>query len=151
MTLRVKVGIALLAAAAVVVAAVWFAMSGQSGGVQADKPASSTAQPAKDSPTTEGSTQPATALTVGEAKQLATNLVSQDAASYRSAWATDTLPPKAPPGTKLVVDAGTFTSQQDAGKVNATITIPGKAPEVWRLLLLRKDSHWAVYTMEEVK
>lgn len=151
MTRRVKIGIALLVAAAIAVAAVWFAMSGRSGGMQADKLTSSTTQPAKGLPTTAGSIQPTTALTADEAKQLATNLLSQDDASYRSAWAAGTLPPKAPAGTKLVVDAGTFTSQQDAGKVNATITLPGKAPEAWRLLLLRKDGRWLVYTMEEVK
>lgn len=152
MTRGVKTGIAIAVAVVIAAVAVWLAL-GRSGGAQAEKP--TTPPPVAASHMAGATPSPQAteaALTADEAAKLASYLVSDDTTSYRSAWYdTATLPPKAPAGTKLVIDAGTFQSQQDAGTVNTTVTLPGKAPEAWRLLLLRKDDRWTVYTMEEVK
>jgi len=151
MTPRVKTGIATAIAAVIAVVAVWLAV-GRSGGAQAEKPTSPSAQSSATPSVASATPSPKTTLAADEAVKLASDLVSADTASYRGAWYDTTVtPPKASAGTKLVIDVGTFQSQQDAGKVNATVTLPGKSPEVWRLLLLRKDDRWTVYTMEEVK
>ena len=151
MTRRVKTGIAVAVAVVIAAVAAWLAV-GRSGGVQAEKPAAPPAAASHMASATPSPQATKTALTADEAAKLASDLVSDDMTSYRSAWYdAATLPPKAPAGTKLVINAGTFQSQQDAGTVNATVTLPGKAPEVWRLLLLRKEDRWTVYTMEEVK
>lgn len=146
MTRRVKIGAALVAAAVIAVVVAWLVL-GQNGSAQAGKPVTPTVGATHSSPNATGAV-----LTPNEATKLAANLVSADPASYRSAWYdTTAVPPTAPIGTKLVIDAGTFQSQANAGKVNAVITLPGKSPETWQLFLLRKDDLWTVYTMEEVK
>lgn len=152
MTRRVKTGIAVAVAVAITVVAAWLAV-GRGGGVQAERP--TTPPPVAASHMASATPSPQatkTVLTADEAVKLASDLVSADTTSYRSAWYDATaMPPKAPAGTKLTIDDGTFQSQANAGKVNAVVTLPGKPPEVWRLLLLRKDDRWTVYTMEEVK
>jgi hypothetical protein len=125
--------------------AAWFAV-GRDGDAQAKRPAVSSAGPA-----TTGATRPSMSLTTKAAKQLQTDLVSRNAADYRSAWAWSSPPSKAPAGTTLSIDTETFTFQQDVGKVNATVKLPGESPQTWRLLLQLKNGHWLVYTMEKVK
>jgi len=154
MTRRVKTSVAVAVAVVIAVAAVWL-VAGRSGGTQAEKPTTPSARSSTVPPRVSGAPSPKapkTVLTADEAAKLASDLVSADTASYRSAWYdTAAMPPKAPAGTKLTIDSGTFRSQADAGKVNAVVTLPGKAPETWRLLLLNRDGRWVVYTMEEVK
>jgi len=140
--------------ALLVAAAMWLVL-GRSGGAQAVKPTTPSTQSSVVPPAvsaTPSPKEPKMMLTADEAATLASDLVSADTTSYRSAWYdTAMTPPEAPAGTKLMIDTGTFQSQAAAGKVNAVVTLPGKSPETWRLLLLRKNNHWLVYTMEEVK
>ena len=151
MTRRVKTGIAIAVAVVIAAVAAWLAV-GRSGGAQAEKPAAPPVAASHMASATPSPQATRTALPADEAVKLALDLVSADTTSYRSAWYdTTAMPPKAPAGTKLTIDAGTFQSQANVGKVNAVVTLPGKSPEVWRLLLLCKDDRWTVYTMEEVK
>lgn len=122
------------------VAAVCWLVFGQ--GAQVEKPVESTEHAVtSDTPK----------LTEATADRLESDLVSQDAETYRSAWVGDDLPSIAPAGATISIDVGTFQSQQDYGRVDATTMMPGKTPETWRLLLQFKDERWLVSTMEEVK
>lgn len=92
------------------------------------------------------------AMTHEQTEVFAANLVSQDTVSYRAAWAVDgELPPPAPVGTTVVVNLNTFAVTGDAATVNATITLPDKAPALCRLLMLYTTDNWRLVAMEEVK
>lgn len=95
----------------------------------------------------------APAMTEGDAKELVANLLSQDMATYRMAFVVEEghgVPPLSPVGTTIDIDLSTFTSLDTAGRVDSVITLPGKSPENWRMLLLYIDEQWRVYTMESM-
>jgi hypothetical protein len=89
-------------------------------------------------------------LTATEAKSLTDRLVSQDAATYRGAWAHGNMPPKAPPGTTIrVIGKMPATFPYEAGKIRAEMTIPSKTPVVVTLHLVRLHDKWLLVTMSE--
>ena len=87
-------------------------------------------------------------LTAVAATRLESELVSRDDATYRLAWAQSIMPPMAPNGTKASIDITTFQARQDYGKVSVAVTLPGRLPQTWRLLLQYKNGRWLIYTIE---
>lgn len=87
----------------------------------------------------------------GQLARIESALASQNAATARSVWVGGNAPPVAPKGTVVDIDDQTFVSRKDAGRVDATVRQPGKAPVACHILLQRKGSKWLVYTMEEAK
>lgn len=87
-------------------------------------------------------------LTATAATQLESELMSHDDAMYRLAWAQSIMPPMSPNGTKVSIDVATFQARQGYGKVDVAITLPGKLPQTWRLLLQYKNGRWLIYTIE---
>lgn len=95
----------------------------------------------------------APAMTDDEATQLSAHLVSQDMATYRTVFAVEdgqNVPALTPVGTKIDIDLNTFYSMDTAGRVDSVITLSGKSPENWRILLLYIDGQWRVHTMESM-
>lgn len=89
-------------------------------------------------------------LTREEAHQLESKLMSRNEATYRSAWAHSQIPPIAPAGITIEIEASSFVSQQNFGSVRAVGVLPGKAPQSWQLLLQVKNGYWSVVTIREV-
>ena len=137
MARKSTIGAAFVAVAVAVVA--WFAVEQKDDGA-ANKPATSSARP-----TTSATTKSPVRLTAATSNQLESALVSRDTATYRSTWVRkDVLPPRAPTGTVVSINVGTFKPLQDIGQVTATVTQPGKAPQTRQLILQLADGHWLV-------
>lgn len=118
---------------------VWYLGFNSTGSNGQPTPASSS------SATSSGST-----LSGTEAKRLESGLSGSNTADYRALWVAKDYPSPPTGRTAVTLDNGTFVIHGKYGRIDADIASAGKTTR-WRLLLLRADAHWNIYTMTEVK
>jgi len=106
-------------------------------------------QPTPNASGTPSAASAGTTLPGSEAKRLESGLTSSNPATFNGLWVKHR-PPLPPSGTTIDLIDGTFTMRGDYGRVDATITMKGKTSRQ-RLLLLRRDNHWKIDRMSEVK
>lgn len=90
-------------------------------------------------------------LTAATAEQLVARLTDSDPVVYKSAWIRASVPPIAPSGTEIVIDADTLQSYEAYGRVNATVKIPNKVSMRVVIHFGFAAERWLVDFMEEVK